>query len=154
MKPYIFILLLLLCLTGCGGGETAAESSSAPAAETSSLSEGSAGSAGEESSPEPELLEAEYISWPGFLDKTVTEDDHTLTLANDGENGVSLSFLITEEDGTILYESEAVAPGEADLWDIYEAYTAGTHTVIITTIAEPGNQLEQQISLTLPEEEE
>ncbi|MCD8367148.1 MAG: hypothetical protein LUC48_03885 [Clostridiales bacterium] len=146
-------LMCALCLTGCGGEDAASQSGSeAPAAEPASVS-ADASSGGE--AAEPEIREAEYCSWPGFMDLTVTEEHHVLTLANDADNTVTFSFLITEEEsGAVLYESGAVAPGEADLWDIYEAYTTGSHTVTITTTADTGNRLAQQIVLTLPEEGE
>ena len=168
MKGKRICLAALLCalwLTGCGGetaapqsasGDLAAEASGSVSAETGSEvgADVDAEASGSEGT-EPEVVEAEYCAWPGFLDRTVTEDDHTLPLANDGDNTVTLSFVITETDtGTVLYESGSVAPGETALWDIYEAYTAGSHTVTITTTAETGNRLEQQIVLTLPEEGE
>ncbi|MCD8085980.1 MAG: hypothetical protein LUF28_06605 [Clostridiales bacterium] len=164
MKGKRICLAALLCalwLTGCGGETAAPQSASGDlAAEAAGSVSADAGTeadteASASEGTEPEVVEAEYCAWPGFLDRTVTEDDHTLPLANDGDNTVTLSFVITETDtGTVLYESGPVAPGETVLWDIYEAYTAGSHTVTITTTAETGNRLEQQIALTLPEEGE
>ncbi|MCD8160215.1 MAG: hypothetical protein LUE61_03360 [Clostridiales bacterium] len=160
-RIYLAALLCALWLTGCGGenavsqsagGDLAAEASGSVSADAGT--EADAVASGSEGT-EPEVVEAEYCVWPGFLDRTVTEDDHTLPLANDGDNTVTLSFVITEADtGTVLYESGPVAPGETALWDIYEVYTVGSHTVTITTTAETGNRLEQQIVLTLPEEGE
>ncbi|MCD7858238.1 MAG: hypothetical protein LUG55_10710 [Clostridiales bacterium] len=150
---YLAALAWLLCCTGCSGEGTASQSTSGGlAAEAASLSESSVAS---EEAAEPEVREPEYCTWPGFLDKTVTEDNHTLTLSNDEGNTVTLSFVITEDKtGAVLYESGTVAPGESALWDIYEAYTTGSHTVTITTTADTGNRLAQQIVLTLPEEGE
>ncbi len=145
-------LLWVLCFTGCGEAASVSQSGSESLAAAASVSESSADS---EEAAAPELREPEYCAWPGFLDKSVTEDDHTLPLPNDAGNTVTLSFVITEtESGAVLYESGAVAPGETALWDIYESYTTGSHTVTITTTADTGNRLEQQIVLTLPEEGE
>ncbi|MCD7919002.1 MAG: hypothetical protein LUG45_02815 [Clostridiales bacterium] len=147
------VLMCILCLTGCGGEDAASQSGSeGPAAESVGAS-ASVSSGGE--AAEPEIREAEYCTWPGFMDLTVTAEHHVLTLANDADNTVIFTFVITEEEsGAVLYESGTVAPGEEDLWDVYEAYTTGSHTIIITTTAETGNRLEQQIVLTLPEEGE
>ncbi len=146
-------LLWALCCTGCGREGTASQSGSGSlAAAEASVSESSSVSA---EAAAPEMREPEYCTWPGFLDKTVTEEDHVLTLSNDEDNTVTLSFVVTEEEtGAVLYESETVAPGESVQWDIYEAYTTGSHTVTITTTADTGNRLAQQILLTLPEEGE
>ncbi|MCD7917107.1 MAG: hypothetical protein LUF84_01395 [Clostridiales bacterium] len=160
-RIYLAALLCALWFTGCGGETAVAQSASSDLAAEAAGSvsadastEADAEASGSEGT-EPEVVEAEYCVWPGFLDRTVTEDDHTLPLANDGDNTVTLSFVIMEADtGTVLYESGPVAPGETALWDIYEAYTAGSHTITITTTAETGNRLEQQIVLTLPEEGE
>ncbi len=95
------------------------------------------------------------VTYPVFFDRTFDEENHTLSLANDENNAVSLRFTLTEEDGTELFVSDPVPAGESILWDAAEHWTeGGTHslTILTTPIDEKGREgdsVKQTISVNL-----
>ncbi len=77
------------------------------------------------------------IIFPGFVDFSITSGQDTLELVNDSQNAVYFIFTVTDEEGQVLYSTEAVAPGEQESWSVTEAYEpgTGTHEITVTTAA-------------------
>ncbi len=132
--------LLVAGLCGCG---QSAGDGSVSVAETSAAT-----------SVEEVVVEPDYIIYPVFTDKTFTADNHMLTMSNSKSNEVDFLFVITNYDGTVLFTSEAVAPGEKVQWDVTERWHGRSHTIYITctpVLADgaEGNASTQEIIITI-----
>lgn len=140
------LLVLLACIAGCAPAQEPALVSKAESSRSTALEP--------EPQPEPEPVEPVYLLWPCFGSRTVSGESHTLLLENPEENTVPMRIMIQDLDtGATLYQSESIAPGEREVWDIYDAYQSGSHTVEVrcTALGEDGvtNTARQTIILTL-----
>ncbi|MCC8076577.1 MAG: hypothetical protein LIO95_11685 [Clostridiales bacterium] len=132
--------LLVAGLCGCGQN---AGDGSVSVAETSAAA-----------SVEEVVVEPEYIIYPAFTDKTFTADSHMLNMSNSKNNEVDFLFVIADYDGSILFTSDPVAPGEKVQWDVTERWHGRSHTIYITCTpiladGTEGNPSTQEILITI-----
>lgn len=131
----LLLLLGTMTLTGCGVGGSGG---------TSVASAG----AGEQA-------ESAYAIYPHFEDQKVTEKNHTLSLANSKKNNYAFVYQLAA-NGTTLYESKKIQPGEKESWDISANCTESCALDITITAwsledDQEQNSVTQTIQLTLPE---
>ena len=148
MRRKCFFLVLTLCLalslcacTGAGqglgpadGGTSAAQSTEAPPPE-----------------PEPETF---LIQYPGFVDQYFDSENHVLILSNSEDNQVDFLFELTDRKGDVLFQSEAVKPGDETGWDVSEHWKQNDHRLTITSTpvnedGSLGNPVSQTITVTV-----
>ncbi|MCD7820592.1 MAG: hypothetical protein LUG64_00045 [Clostridiales bacterium] len=135
----------LLVVSLCGCGQTAGDGSV-------STAETSAAASVEE--VEEVVVEPDYIVYPAFFDKTFTADSHMLTMSNSKSNEVDFQFVIADYDGSVLFSSDPVAPGEKVQWDVTERWHGRSHTIYITCTpiladGTEGNPSTQEILITI-----
>lgn len=137
------LLALALALTLCGCTHRSAPGAVSEEPPASSVAE-----------EEPKPPQAEYIVYPAFTDRTFTEDDHILYLENSADNAVDFLFVISDADGSELFTSEPVAPGEHVGWDVTTRWHGRSHTIQITSTpvlpdGTQGNTSRQEIVITV-----
>lgn len=143
-KTLILALCLLLCLCACGQAQPEQAAGSVSAA-PSRVTE-----------PDPERF---LIQYPGFVDQYFDWEHHVLALENSEENQVDFLFELTDRKGTVLFQSEAVKPGEETGWDVSERWKQNDHelTITCTPVYEDGNlgnPVRQTITVTVEMDEE
>lgn len=160
----IIIILFLLLLRACGEGRTLAGHNSTPTDipvatstvtpvapintpnETPTVTPTCPGPSfviddggewdGDNSTIFKEETEEEMIEFPGFTKVVVNEANQEIQLYNFPENTVYFVYTITDATtGDVVFTTDAIAPGNATKWNVYETLGEGTHTVVIETMA-------------------
>jgi hypothetical protein len=142
------LLILALCLalslcacTGSGQGVDPADGAASGA------------QSAQEPMPEPEP-ESFLIQYPGLVDQYFDSENHVLILSNSEENQVDFLFELTDRKGDVLFQSEAVKPGDETGWDVSEHWEQNDHQLTITSTpvnedGSLGNPVSQTITVTV-----
>jgi hypothetical protein len=147
MRRKFFFLALALCLAlslcACTGGQSLGPTDGGSSAVQSV----------QEPVPEPEP-ESFLIQYPGFVDQYFDSENHVLILSNSEDNQVDFLFELTDRKGTVLFQSEAVKPGEETGWDVSEHWEQNDHQLTITSTpvnedGSLGNPVSQTITVTV-----
>jgi hypothetical protein len=118
IKALALVLALWGLLCACASTENGSESISAEPDSSASVEQ---------------VVEPEYIVYPGFLDQTITAKSPYLELPNSYQNTVDFLFVVTNKKGEELFVSDPVAPGERAKWDVTERWSKSKkRTVYIT----------------------
>ena len=153
--PFI-LLLLLLILAGCAvlwsnrakfmPGPAATPTAALPVADAKNWD----GTTGKGTDTEAKTEQTEI---PGYANLYVTKASPNINLGNPEENTVYFKYVI-EENGTVLFQTDLIAPGKAIPANLYEKLTDGEHTlsfVISTydvTTQAPCNGATQSVVIT------
>lgn len=105
---------------------------------------------------EPETF---LIQYPGFVDQYFDAEHHVLVLENSEKNQVDFQFELTDRKGSVLFQSEAVKPGEETGWDVSERWRQNDHELTITSTpvyedGSLGNPVSQTITVNVELDEE
>lgn len=119
----IVIIIIILCMRCCGGGNTPGGPNK-PWFDFADILpwDGDDQTVYVESSNE-------FTSIPGFNTIVVNEKQKEIQLYNPKENTVYFIYTITDMSGKELYKTDAIGPGNAVKWNVYNTVGLGTQTL-------------------------
>lgn len=123
---FILIVIVIWLLRGCGGCSKPIIPGSTDTKQGTSLDIAEDNEWDGTMSDNRPKASSESIIIPGYSDLYVSNEAKTIKLVNDVENTVYLQYNIYEGD-SLVYESQAIKPGNMLEADLYSLFTQGEH---------------------------